>query len=510
MPLATSPQLPTSTTHEVARNAPIVGFFGGVETAFHGSFTMLDPAPVIPVYEGVASDATFEFPYSKGHYRGVEIESGNTLFDAAERLPPASAAGCGTWFTAACRTVFTNTATGRNPARVYVATPQSAALRPLLGAIGTGLTDAETQTLIRRILAGDKQDNGSWLPALGGIDRSTAAVIEPSPLIPNQRPTMAYVGGLDGMLHAFCIDVVGPCQAAGQELWAFVPRVLMPRLRLNDGRLDGSPKVADVFGDYDGDGRREWKTVLTFQIGSGQPGVAGFEPAIYALDISNPRNPKILWERTAPATRGASELGVGVSLAMAPVQTDDGTRNYTYVVSNNGGTGGAGLYVAALATESGDVVWTWNHTYPAARASVVPPVPASGIPGGPVVIDRNSNGNASEIAIRACTATSGSSRPTAGPTSTAPCRLSRFAGDFHPVGASPTLYRDGGGRLHLVIGSGGYVDPVSTSWSPDDVHQYVVSFTVDPGSVPVSETSSAPDVAFAVDLAAASGSTARR
>jgi hypothetical protein len=78
--------------------------------------------------------------------------------------------------------------------------------------------------------------------------------------------------------------------------------------------------------------------------------------------------------------------------------------------------------------------------------------------------------------------------------------LFRFNSDFHPVGASPSLYRDGGGHLHLAFGSGGYVDPVSTSWSPDDTRQFMVSVALDPQSVPVSESSPAPDLAWSVDL----------
>lgn len=500
MPLATTPQLPDTSTHEVTRSAPIAGVFNGVSTAYHGSFTLLDPAPVIPVYDSAADNATFEFPYSKGHYRATEADTGEMLWDAADRLPPATATGCGTWFSASCRTVFTNVVGGRNPARTFLTTGNSATLGPILGSVGAALNDADARTLISRILAGDKQADGSWRPALGGIDRSTAAVIEASPLIANARPTMAYVGGLDGMLHAFCIDVSGPCQAAGQELWAFVPRVLLPRLRYNDGRLDGSPKVADVFGDYDNDGRREWKTVLTIQVGSGQPGIAGFAPAIYALDVSNPADPKVLWEVTPPANRGASELGIGTSLAMAPTLTTAGTRNYTYVVSSNGGTGPAGLFVAAIATETGDVAWRWTHPYPAPRAAGGPPVPASGIPGGAVVIDRNQNGNATEIAVPSLYGDVWLIDAATGINARGSSPLFRFTGDYHPVGASPTLYRDGGGRLHLAFGSGGYADPVSTSWSPDDARQYLVSVSVDPQGVPVSESSPAPDVAFVVDL----------
>jgi hypothetical protein len=354
--------------------------------------------------------------------------------------------------------------------------------------------------LIGRLLAGDRQSDGSWRPKLGAIDRSTAAVVESSPLAGTTRPTVAYVGGLDGMLHAICIDIVGACRTRGQELWAFVPRVLLGRLRISDGRFDGSPKVADVFGDFSGGGRRTWRTILTFQIGSGQPGLAGFVPGVYALDVTDPAAPTILWEVVPPSTRGANELGVGAGLAMAPVRTTTGFHNYTFVVTNNGGTGGSGVHVEAIATETGAVGWTWNRTYPAARTSSNPPVPASAIPGGPVAIDRYMEGDVNWIAVPSLYGEIWLLDADTGGSVFGTSPLFRFETDFHPIGVAPTLYIDGNRHLRLVVGSGGYTDPVSTSWAPADTGQYVVSVAVVPGVVPVTLGSSAADLAFSVDL----------
>lgn len=502
LPLATVPQLPNTTTREVSRSAPVVGIFNGVEAAVFGSFELEDPAPVVPVYTGASDNATFEFPYTKGHYRATNVALGNPIWDAASRIPTPNANGCGTWFSASCRTVFTNVTPGTNLQRTYISTANRATLKPLLGQIGgITFTNPETDTLIGRILAGEKQADGSWAAALGGIDRSSAAIIERSPLIATQRPQMAYVGGLDGMLHAFCVDVVGPCTQSGQELWAFIPRVLLPRLRLNDGRFDGSPKVSDVFGDFDNDGRREWKTILTVQVGSGQPGTTGFSPAVYALDVTNPADPKILWEVVTPAVRGANEIGVGTSLAMGPVQATGGVKNLVWIVTSNGGTGGAGLYVQAIRTETGAVEWTWTHDYLAPRTGSNPDVPASAIPGGPVGIDQNSTGNATWIGIPSIYGDIWLLEADSGQSVFGNNPLFRFSRDFHPVGASPTLYRDGSGRLLMAFGSGGYVDPVSTSWAPSSERQYMVSVAVDPsGGAPLSETSGGGDIAFVVDL----------
>ncbi len=99
------------------------------------------------------------------------------------------------------------------------------------------------------------------------------------------RRAMVYIGGNDGMLHAFEA-------ATGAELWAFVPRTVMPRLfRLAEAAyasqheffVDGSPTVADALVGG------SWRTVL---IGGFQAGGRGY----YALDVTDPANPTVLWE----------------------------------------------------------------------------------------------------------------------------------------------------------------------------------------------------------------------
>jgi type IV pilus assembly protein PilY1 len=101
------------------------------------------------------------------------------------------------------------------------------------------------------------------------------------------RTPVVYVGANDGMLHAF--DA-----ATGQELWAYVPKLLLPKLYLLADKLyttnhqfyvDGSPTVGDVY--FGG----AWHTIL---VGGFNGGGRGF----YALDITDPANPKGLWEFT--------------------------------------------------------------------------------------------------------------------------------------------------------------------------------------------------------------------
>jgi type IV pilus assembly protein PilY1 len=101
------------------------------------------------------------------------------------------------------------------------------------------------------------------------------------------RTAVVYVAANDGMLHAFNAT-------SGVELWAYVPRTVMPNLyRLADANydqnhrffVDATPVVGDV---YDG---TNWRTILVGGLGAGGR-------AYYALDITDPANPKSLWEFT--------------------------------------------------------------------------------------------------------------------------------------------------------------------------------------------------------------------
>lgn len=102
--------------------------------------------------------------------------------------------------------------------------------------------------------------------------------------IQSRTPTL-YVGANDGMLHAFNAN-------SGQEQWAYIPRMLLPKLWMlaeqnyatkHQYYVDGSPSSMDV---YDGS---TWRTILVGGLNSGGSGY-------YALDITNPAAPKALWE----------------------------------------------------------------------------------------------------------------------------------------------------------------------------------------------------------------------
>ena len=106
------------------------------------------------------------------------------------------------------------------------------------------------------------------------------------------RPATVYVASNDGMLHAFNGDT-------GVERWAYVPPVVMPELyRLADQNyaanhryfVDGSPTVGDICPGAPSAtcAATAWKSILVGGLNAGGRGY-------YALDVTDPANPKALW-----------------------------------------------------------------------------------------------------------------------------------------------------------------------------------------------------------------------
>jgi len=122
-----------------------------------------------------------------------------------------------------------------------------------------------------------------WL--LGAILHSRPLVIP----YKNSR-SVIFVGANDGMFHAFD-------NATGEELWGFIPNELLSRLKdLTSGNkleyfVDGSPKAYIT----------QSQKIVIFGLRRGGSNY-------YALDVTDPGNPKFLWE-IGPETTGFSEMG---------------------------------------------------------------------------------------------------------------------------------------------------------------------------------------------------------
>lgn len=139
------------------------------------------------------------------------------------------------------------------------------------------------------------------------------------------RQGMVYVGSNDGMLHAFNAST-------GLESWAYIPSMLLPNLyKLADKNyaskhvnyVNATPKAGDVYFDND------WHTVLIGGLGAGGRG-------FYALDITNPGSPTVLWEfthDTRKTTGYTTDADLGYSYGI-PVITKLSDGTWVVIVSS--------------------------------------------------------------------------------------------------------------------------------------------------------------------------------
>jgi hypothetical protein len=494
---------------DISRASPVVATVANQTSVVQGTFQ----APTGPQTSitSVASVIGFTFPYIRGHLRvrvastitsiASSFSSGTVVFDAAAagKLPVVNNTACST-FTGSCRHVFTNTnaaaSTGAtfHPAMVTLSDSTSNAIGALIAptSVVSGIAAAQWQTIVRTVLGGP----------LGGIDRSTAAVIPASQFAGlGTRPTMVYFGATDGMLHAVCASSGGTtasssniCPSLGTELWAFLPRVQLPLIRTNNERIDGSPRVNDVFGDFTNNpatGAKSWHTILTFQTGF----AVGSTAATYALDITDPANPTLLWEVATPTSPGSIALGTGLTVAVGPAMIAGQRTNLAVVETKNGGTGGAGVVVTALQQETGSTLWasSFGYLYPASPGprgvAADLPLPSTGIPGGAVAVDLSGQGFMTDIVfgdlygdLWRLAATDGTSR---NGTNTP---LFSFSSNRHPIGAVPAIYSSGTSQF-AVVASGGYADPNQMSWTTGT--QYLIAAKLSSTAATISEATSA-------------------
>jgi hypothetical protein len=488
--------LPSITvTTEVSRSNPIDAAIDNTDAILQGTYDLTTPTPTVPTFSGSGDGSAFTFPAIKGHLRAratssittqaSTFSSGTIIFDAAGGIPTPTWAGCTSHFTSACRTIFTTTAAGRAPAMHFFQSSEAATLGPLMA---SNLSSTDQSTLMQRILAGDNSLVPTlYLPALGGVDRSTVAVIGTSPLVNGTRPQMAYFGATDGMLHAVCASTGGPCDLPGRELWAYLPRTSLSTVRYNTARVDGSPRVLDAYGDFTGSGTKGWRTILMFQTGWGDTSSADRLPAVYALDVSDPTNPSVIWEYSLanPASRGTFELGQGLTIGAGEVQTTTGFEWEAFAQTNNAGSGGGGNVVTALDMETGSASWQQGYLFTTSLRSGGTSVPPStGIPGGAVAVDKVGAGFVTDVVFGTLYGDLWDVNPTTGVSVDGVGKpLFRFSTDHHAIGASPAVYTTSnspGGTQYAVITSGGYVDtyPNDTTWTASGVTNYALAISL--------------------------------
>ncbi|MFT7228258.1 MAG: type IV pilus assembly protein PilY1, partial [Methylophilaceae bacterium] len=119
------------------------------------------------------------------------------------------------------------------------------------------------------------------------------------------REGRVYVGSNDGMLHAFDSTTL-------KEKWAFVPSAVIPNLwQLADSNysenhqyyVNGDVEVSDIcVANCATAIASDWRTVLVAGLDAGGRGY-------FALDITDPDTPKLLWEIDPTSDTGLNNLG---------------------------------------------------------------------------------------------------------------------------------------------------------------------------------------------------------
>jgi Tfp pilus tip-associated adhesin PilY1 len=186
------------------------------------------------------------------------------------------------------------------------------------------------------------------------------------------RAGTVFMGANDGMMHAFATDT-------GSERWAYVPSMVIPEMwRLADTNyatlhrnfVNGSPTTSDICTANctcddacvtAGNAAPVWKTILVAGLNGGGRGY-------YALDITTPSTPALLWELTPTTGSGSvknDDVGYGFGQPII-TRKSDGTwvvlvtsgynnsspgdgKGYLYVVNASTGT-----IISKIATTVGD------------------------------------------------------------------------------------------------------------------------------------------------------------
>jgi len=314
---------------------------------------------------------------------------------------------------------------------------------------GVGFTAAAVGGLVNP--GNDYGDSGEVMDYLRG-DRSgegtrfrlrtslLGAIINSEPVV-SREDGVVYVASGEGMLHAF--DTRAP--NAGREMWAFVPRFVLPDIGATVQRgyafrtqLDGSPVIGRVAAD---------RRLLVAGAGASARG-------FYALDVTAPRAldeagvaARFRWEfPTAADTTTQGRMGQALGRPVIVRSQSDG--HVVLITSGYNSTADGRGRVWMLNADTGAVIHEFNTGEGTlANEAGLTHVSAFGEPDGSVryVYGGDLLGNVWRFDL------------TSKATPNKIAQLRGPAGDVQPVTTAPELVANRGQRI-VVIGSGRLLD----------------------------------------------------
>jgi len=374
---------------------------------------------------------TFIFPGWQGHLRAYDV-SGMTLEDTSSSVirtvtRPDLASPGGREIIPEGVEIFWDAgeilaSRAASTRTIYTATPEESVLTRLEFAA----TNIETLAPLLQDFNNDNEglinfvrgEGRDW--KLGDINHSNPVAVGPPDGVPDlkgdgyedfisaweDRQKVLYAGANDGMLH--CFDVL-----TGEELWAYIPYNLIPKLRsmwavdevtgdryyIRDAYVDGSPVVEDVYVDIDGDTAREWRTILVCgqARGQGSTQAGGTTGNFYfALDVTNPADPQPLWEFTDD--RMGESWSVPVIGRIMKGGLDAWVAFMGSGYDNVEGSGQQGNVFYAADLETGESFWEFEAEEVDTSAALGWNI-NNAFPGSPSLIDIDSNGYVDRIYI---------------------------------------------------------------------------------------------------------------
>lgn len=239
------------------------------------------------------------------------------------------------------RTVYTTVGSGAEPGRILFSTSNISSLKSYLlspaddiNSNGTPYENVDAEAVINFIL--DPGYSGGIYAGTRDRNWKLADLYHTRPVVVgkpaynytfndytvfkstySERDTTVYVGSNGGMLHAFKARRYGECDSnnvgkelcddTGEERWAYIPKMALPNLKNlrieHQFYVDSPPAVSDVYSEGTGGSvfhSQGWYTVLVSGMREGGRGY-------FALDVTDPGNPRVLWEFTD--TNGTNNMG---------------------------------------------------------------------------------------------------------------------------------------------------------------------------------------------------------